>query len=503
MADTPARPGMRWLRSIRVQACALLVILVALPLLIFTVLGNAEAERRLLIRNAVAETGDTIAAALIPVLRDLWPADVARLRDDLTRFGASDRSIKILFRPKSAGTAEAFYFVATAPPISAAQTEAELQQLLRLGILPGLSQGCTAPRLLGDREVSLMDNGTQVLTSAASIEGSAGCWAIVIATSESRVLGAIEASPYWQRPEVRVAIGIYAVMAALIAAIFMGVWFGLLRFRRVALSPTQQTAFARTTAIPELAALANAFDSMVQRMRSSADMLRQAAEDNAHAFKGPIGIIRQALEPVARQVTPRDLHDPMRTVSTALDRLDGLVQSARYLDSAAAELLEPELSSVDLSALVQGFVRSYATMNAGRRVSLDARIADGIVVAAQPESLEAILETLVDNALSFSPPDGTVLVMLQQDADTAKLSVLDDGPGVAPDRLERIFDRYYTYRPDQPACPGGSGSHFGIGLWLARQNTITLGGNISAANRDPHGLAVTVVLPLTPASLNR
>src|SRR5262249_32189227 len=144
---------------------------------------------------------------------------------------------------------------------------------------------------------SLLVNGTEVLTSATSVAGLAGCWVVVIATSEHRVLGAIEAVPYWGRPEVRVAIGIYAVMALLIAAIFIGVWRGLLRFRRIALSSTHQAGFALTTEIPELATLATAFDSMVQRMRHGADMLRQAAEDNAHAFKGPLAVIRQVIEP--------------------------------------------------------------------------------------------------------------------------------------------------------------------------------------------------------------
>lgn len=484
---------MRWLKSVRVQALGLLLILVILPALIFTVLGNAEAERRLLVRNAVEETGDAIAAGLAPILHDLWPADLAILQRNLARFAAPDRSIKVLFRPASDTAAEAFYFIATAPPISAEQTETERQQLLRLGILPGLSQGCTA-RLLRDRGSSLLDNGVQVLTSVTSVEGVAGCWAVVIATSESRVLGAIQIQPYWQRPEVRLAIAIYAVMALLIAAIFSGVWLTLLRFRRLASSPLQQTGFARMTGIPELASLANAFDGMVQRMRHSADMLRQAAEDNAHAFKGPIGTIRQAIERPLRADPALD--NSLRTVSLALDRLDGLVQSARYLDSAAAELLEPEFARVDLSKLVRGFVHSYGTMNAGRQVQLEADIADGIAINGQPETLEAILEALVDNALSFSAAGSSVVVRLARDANTAVLSVQDDGPGVAPERIGRIFDRYYSHRPADKACSGASGSHFGIGLWLARQNTIALGGQISASNRDPHGLCVTVVLPL-------
>jgi two-component system sensor histidine kinase ChvG len=497
MTDTPRRGALRWLRSIRVQAFALLVILIVLPALIFAVLGNAEAERRLLIRNAVAETGDTIAAGLLPVLRDIWPADLATLRSDLSRVAARDRSIKVLFRPKNAGTADTFYFVATAPAISAEQTEAERQQLLRLGILPGLSPGCTARRLSGDSEASLLDNGTQVLTSVTSLEGVAGCWAVVIATSESRVLGAIEVRPYWERPEARVAIGIYAVMALLIAAIFSGVWLGLSRFRRLALSPTDQAGFAHTTDIPELATLAAAFDNMVHRMRSSADMLRQAAEDNAHAFKGPIGIIRHAISPALRLTDSEEAREgSMQSVTAALDRLDGLVQSARYLDNAAAELLQPEVVQVDLSALVRAFMRSHATMNTARRVRLDAHVTDGIAVAGQPESLEAILEALVDNALSFSPPDGSVTVKLDRDAEAAILSVDDEGPGVAPERLDRIFDRYYTYRPAVTIGSRKTSSHFGVGLWLAKQNTIALGGTLAATNRDPHGLCMRVLLPL-------
>jgi two-component system, OmpR family, sensor histidine kinase ChvG len=491
------RPRVRWLRSIRLQAAALVLILIALPILIFAVLGNAEAERRLLMRNAVAETGGAIGAAIAPVLHDLWPADLSLLRTHLSRFTASDRSIKVLFRPKNSATGEPFYFVAAAPPISAQETESERQQLLRLGILPGRSEACTA-RLPNDRDASLLVNGTEVLTSATSVEGQAGCWVVVIATSEHRVLGAIEAMPYWERPEVRIAIGIYAVMALLIAAIFTGVWRGLLRFRRIALSSTQQPGFARTTGIPELATLATAFDSMVQRMRHGADMLRQAAEDNAHAFKGPIAVIRQVIEPRLRQtavdnVSPRD---SLRIIAIALERLDGLVQSARHLDTAAADLLEPKFSRVDLSALTRDFVRSHGAMSSTGQVRLEANIADGIAIDGQPEALEVILEALVDNAISFSPAGGRVLVQLEGNAGTASLAVRDDGPGVAPERLERIFDRYYTDRPVDAGNCTRSAAHFGIGLWLARQNAIGLGGSIAAANRAPRGLCVTVVVPL-------
>ena len=77
----------------------------------------------------------------------------------------------------------------------------------------------------------------------------------------------------------------------------------------------------------------------------------------------------------------------------------------------------------------------------------------------------------------------------------AELLIGDSGPGVPPDNLERIFDRYFSQRP--AAARGGDGqTHFGIGLWVARRNVEALGGTISAENRQPHGLLMRVRLPL-------
>ncbi len=498
MASAKGRLAVRWLRSVRVQGVALAVILIVLPALIFAVLANADAERRQLILSAVEETGDAVTAGLAPVLHDLHLADFAMLGSVLARFSTGDRSIKILFHPASGQAVSEFYLIATAPPVSPEETAAERQQLLDLGILPDLSTGCDA-RFLRGHDPSLLDNGTQVLTAVRSVDGVAGCWTIVIATAEGQVLGAAAARPYWARPEVQVAIAIYVLMAALIGAMFAGIWRDLLRFRRLALSPTDQSGFARLTDTPELAPLALAFDQMVQRLRRTAEMLRQAAEDNAHAFKGPISTIRIAIEPPTRRGAAADglLPGALKTVAAALDRLDGLVRSARVLDAAAAEFLEPQYERVDLSALVRGFVASNAAMHAGREVDFEARIADGITVPGQPEMFETILETLVDNAISFSPDGGTIVVGLAAREDEAVLTVDDGGPGIPPDCLERVFERYYTHRPGDRsrADYAHATQHFGIGLWLARQNTVALGGRISVANRQPHGLRVTAVFP--------
>jgi two-component system sensor histidine kinase ChvG len=115
----------------------------------------------------------------------------------------------------------------------------------------------------------------------------------------------------------------------------------------------------------------------------------------------------------------------------------------------------------------------------------------GIVVRGQAEALETVLENLIGNALSFSPSGAVVRVALRREGAEAVLTVEDEGPGVAPERLAHIFERYYSHRPG--TAPG---AHFGIGLWLVRQHVLLLGGAIQAANRNAGGLSMTVRLPV-------
>jgi two-component system sensor histidine kinase ChvG len=483
---------LRWYRSIRVQCVALAAVLVVLPALMFSVLAQADAERRLLVLNSVSETGNVVAAALAPTLRDLRPADTDVLAGELARFSAADRSIRILFRPSGEAGARGFYLLAAAPPIPAEQAEDERQQLLRLGIVSSGNEDCAAQLSPGETP-PFLSGGTEIMTSVLPVPGNAGCWAIVIATGEQRVLGAVRQGPYWSRPETRLAIFIYALMALLIVIIFAGVWSGLLRFRRLALSQTAASGFAGSTSVPELGELASAFDEMVARLRRSATMIRQSAEDNAHAFKGPIATIRQVMEPLRRRELPA-LRDFLQVIETALDRLDGLVQSARVLDSAAAELLDLQQSRVDFSALATALTASMAGTAEAREVRIEAAIEPGIFVNAQADALETIVENLVDNAISFSPSGSVVRVQLGRTDGTIQLAVIDEGPGVAPGQLECIFDRYYSNRAQSPAPQNGE-THFGIGLWITRQNVLAIGGNIVPIPESPRGLRMIVTLP--------
>jgi two-component system sensor histidine kinase ChvG len=99
--------------------------------------------------------------------------------------------------------------------------------------------------------------------------------------------------------------------------------------------------------------------------------------------------------------------------------------------------------------------------------------------------------------VSFSPPGSEILVHLTRDGTFAQLTIADQGPGVPAEQLERIFERYHSERGPEAAGDAAS-SYFGIGLWISRRNIEAMRGTIVAENRNPHGLAVHVRLPLAP-----
>src|SRR5205823_2817602 len=124
-------------------------------------------------------------------------------------------------------------------------------------------------------------------------------------------------------------------------------------------------------------------------------------------------------------------------------------------------------------------------------------VAPGLAVAGREDMFETILENLIDNALSFSPPGEPITVRAKGDNGTIIMTVADNGPGVAPDQLNRIFERYYSSRfnREQDEIDANGGIHFGIGLWLVRQQVQALGGTVTAENQATGGLVVTVRIP--------
>lgn len=486
-------PGIigRFSKSIRVQLIALLLIFSVPPWLLYSVFEAAERDKQELLQEAVRDNGRTVAQALTPFIQAMQPGDISRIPEELARFESAQRSIKVLFRPAEGNTG--FYYVASAPFIPAEDLAAEREQLMSLGVLEQLEDSCSGDIALGQR---VTDFRGEILLSITPIQSARGCWLTIVAADEAAFGGFIDGRPYWERPEARLAAVIYVIMAVLVFAVFASVWLTLARFKRAAATVEHGSSFAATTAVPELMQMGSIFDAMVARLRHTTDILRRAAEENAHAFKAPLAVIRQATELVARKVDDSGSFG-IKAINASVDRLEGLVRSAQHLDVATAELLNPRWFVIDLSEVVSSFVSEYQLTLEIHSVQLAAKVTPGLTINGQRDMLETVLENIIDNAVSFSPKGGVVSVELAAKDNKAVLTVADEGPGVTQQNLPQIFDRYYSHRPESGDL--APETHYGIGLWLVMQNVQAMGGYVRAENGASGGFTVTVELPLAEA----
>ncbi|WP_139839683.1 sensor histidine kinase [Oceanibacterium hippocampi] len=487
----------------------LLAIFLSVPILLYQQFRVADGEKQALLLRSAHEQGRLVTRALTPTLTREDAKPFIGLAEALKPLVPEGASIKVLFRPIDSPRAAAFYYVAAEPPVPDTLLEEEFGRLINQGLLDSLASTCADNIPLSLRYRTASGN-EELLTSINSINSNQGCWAVVTTHRAADYLQSSLGRPYWQTPEVSFAMIIYMAMALITFAMFLSLWRTFSRFGQLARdlrtsgSKTKRT-FSEHAETPELVGVARDIDRLVETLRGSADAIRQAAEENAHAYKGPIAVIRQAVEQARKAVPQEQVRGrwAVNEIDRQLDRLDGIVAYAWRMDEATADLIDPPRENVDLSTLLNRMLSGYASLLESRRVMLQPEVDEGVVVQASEELLETVIENLLENAISFSPAGGSLKVALRKNGDSVALAVEDDGPGVSAGELEKIFDRYYTKRPKQdPEVPDsnageGANKHIGIGLWIVRRKVEAVGGKVRAELQEAkHGLRMSVTLPL-------
>jgi len=462
---------------------------------------SADRQMRDLVTRAIQDRSKLIGHALAPVLRTAEPGNDAVLNTELGKFASDGTVLKLMLQPAAPpGEAQnaGFFFVASAPAIKADEVAPELDELSRRGILKRLTDAC-----MGDASEELryrQPNGTvELLTSIIPIKTVRGCWVLTSTHTTSEFLNTSIGRPYWETRAVRVAAGIYLVLAILAMLAAVSIFLSLRRFREVADEIGQgrigDYAFSQRNIVPELSSVARDFDKLVLDLKHLSQQIRQSAEDNAHSFKTPLAAIQSSLSPVRKAVSFEDqrARRALEIIDSSLARLLALVNAAQRFDNSTADLIEAPRLPTNLTHLVGEAALNVREILASRDIRLVRHLDDGVNVRAGKGMLEMVLQNILENATSFSPRGSTIAVTLSKGRDTVELRVEDEGPGIAPERIDYIFERYFSARPGQQDC--SQPPHSGLGLWIVRRNVEALGGEVSATNRAGGGLAISVVLP--------
>ena len=238
----------------------------------------------------------------------------------------------------------------------------------------------------------------------------------------------------------------------------------------------------------EIGHLSGALRDMTNALYKRIDAIESFAADVAHELKNPLTSLRSATEtlPLAKNDDSRErLMEIIKHDVKRLDRLISDISDASRLD---AELAREDATAFDMAELLRTTVSLFNDIHRDDtpEVVLDIAYASGAWpyrVMGHDSRLSQVIVNLLDNAISFSPPGGRVAVLVRRMGHEIQISVEDEGPGIPDENLERIFERFYTDRPQE-----NFGQNSGLGLNISRQIAVAQGGRLWAENRPPKGV---------------
>lgn len=242
----------------------------------------------------------------------------------------------------------------------------------------------------------------------------------------------------------------------------------------------------------EIGRLSGALRGMVTALYDRIDANEQFAADVSHEIKNPLTSIRSALETLPLVKTDEQRARLTNLLQQDVRRLDRLITDISNASRLDAELSRDRPRAIDLKELLGDIIGVYeAGQKPGEPPVRFVSTADSARVIGRDIPLGQVFRNLIDNARSFSPPDGEVRVSLERDDSQPDLPlrvrVEDDGPGIPADNLETVFERFYTSRPKGTAF----GANSGLGLAIVRQIIDAHGGHVHAENRTgPDGAVV-------------
>jgi two-component system sensor histidine kinase ChvG len=240
----------------------------------------------------------------------------------------------------------------------------------------------------------------------------------------------------------------------------------------------------------EVGELSRSLGELTARLARHVHLMEAFASDVSHEFKNPLASIRSAAELALAGPERAERTSLLSMVLEDVSRMERLLAGVREIsriDSGAAE--EEATAPVDAREIAGRVVDSARRRFNGRQIEFSVE-GEAARVWVPPGRIEQVVENLVDNAASFSPAGGAVRVSVARAGKDVAIRVCDDGPGIPPEHLDRIFDRFFSFRPGEK-----KGVHAGLGLSIVKAIAETHGGSVLVSHREPHGASFEVRLP--------
>jgi two-component system sensor histidine kinase ChvG len=356
--------------------------------------------------------------------------------------------------------------------------------------------------LVGEQPVTAMrraPEGTPFISAAQVVPGSNS---VLLLTRNAR---SIRAGVRRERLTLGFILG-GTILLSVLLSLFLARTIALPLRRLARAAERVKMGRAREVNVPllparkdEIGLLARALHDMTHSLRYRIDATEAFAADVTHELKNPLASLRSAVDGLDRVDDPDLRRKLLEVVRHDVVRLDRLVVDIAEVSRLDAELSRARFEPVDLGKLIESLLGLWEDRAGGRDVKLAfARPRVGTAVVMGEESrLARVVDNIVDNAISFSPPGGLVEIGAVRIDEEVVVSVEDEGPGVPQDARQAIFNRFHSIRPEGEAF----GRHSGLGLAIAKAIVEGHDGRIIAEDRHGGRVGARFVIRFPGAAL--
>jgi signal transduction histidine kinase len=287
-------------------------------------------------------------------------------------------------------------------------------------------------------------------------------------------------------------LGAAALALAMVQVLAHGMTFPLREMVSAARAMAKGDYGRRVTATSrdEVGELARAFNAMATELEQVDRMRRDLVANVSHELRTPISALRALLENLIDGVEPVE-RSTLETTLRQVERLGALVEQLLELSKLESGAVPLERRRIDLRPVAEQVVEESRVAAGSRGVGLAIEGDAEVGLRADEHRLHQVVANLVSNAVRHSPRGGVVRLRVAGDDGRALLEVTDEGPGIAAEEAERVFERFYRSDHGRAATEGGSGLGLAIARWIVELH----GGAIRVEAVEPHGCRMVVELP--------
>ncbi len=348
--------------------------------------------------------------------------------------------------------------------------------------VPPSFRGLSIPS--GERvSFSLAPDRTHILTTRALVPGWTGA-SIVTHRNDREIRRLVRA----ERSRLGGIIGIATLISVLLSLFLARTIARPLRLLAEA-AMRVRLGRARDVVVPrlpsrsdEIGTLARAVSDMNRVLHERLDATEAFAADVAHELKNPLASLSSAAESLDTVEQPELKAQLKAIIREDVRRLDRLITDISDLSRIDAELARARFETIDLGQMIEALIatRTARQPEIAARIAFARPLIGSTRVRGDPARLTRVVDNLLDNAFSFSPPAGIVTIGAARSGARVRLTVEDEGPGIAPDLRSAVFGRFHSDRPESEAF----GTHSGLGLAIAKTIVEAHDGTIEVQKRS-------------------